>query len=244
MRQTPQERPSFDAQVLSDDLQQLARHRRQLASMFVPAAVAPLPSHGMALARSAVPASGGAPRCDVRASLTASTTVAQGLPMVLTLTLADVDVACAPLAGHAVYLWQCDRGGNCSLYSIPAESYLRGVQVSDAEGRVSFATVVPGCHAGRWPHMHLEVFRSLDEATSGRKAVLTSQLAMPADLCSQVYKHDAGYAPSRVNFAGLLLARYNFIADTNLAQMAVITPTVEGSLSSGFSARATISLTR
>ena len=34
---------------------------------------------------------------------------------------------------------------------------LLGVQVTDANGRVTFTLIVPGCYPGRWPHIHFEV---------------------------------------------------------------------------------------
>lgn len=56
---------------------------------------------------------------------------------------------------------------NYSLYSsgITKQNFLRGVQVSDASGLVSFTTIFPGCYWGRWPHIHFEVYRSLALAT-------------------------------------------------------------------------------
>ena len=55
-----------------------------------------------------------------------------------------------------------------SLYSdgVTDENYLRGVQEADADGAREFTTIFPACYAGRWPHMHFEVYESLDRATS------------------------------------------------------------------------------
>ena len=80
----------------------------------------------------------------------------------------DAD-GCAPLEGAAVYLWHCDRDGLYSLYSegATAENYLRGVQETDASGTASFTSIFPGCYTGRWPHIHFEVYSSVDEATDG-----------------------------------------------------------------------------
>ena len=123
----------------------------------------------------------GVVRQDIRASFGDSTTVAEGVPLTLDLAISDTAAGCAPLAGAAVYVWHCDRDGNYSLYSDAAagENYLRGVQETDAEGRVTFTSIFPACYPGRWPHVHFEVYRSLDEATSGSNAIATSQLALP-----------------------------------------------------------------
>ena len=67
-----------------------------------------------------------------------------------------------------MYLWQCDRDGNYSLYSQAAasENYLRGAQEVDANGTVTFTSIFPACYSGRWPHIHFEVYGSLSDATS------------------------------------------------------------------------------
>ena len=53
--------------------------------------------------------------------------------------------------------------GLYSLYNRGAtdQNYLRGVQASDADGKLSFTTIFPGCYRGRWPHIHFEIFRDL-----------------------------------------------------------------------------------
>ena len=93
------------------------------------------------------------------------------MKLAITLTVANVNAACVPLAGYAVYLWHCDRTGNYSLYGTAAgESYLRGVQVTDANGQMTFTTIFPARYDGRWPHIHFEVFSTLSNALSGRYA--------------------------------------------------------------------------
>ena len=106
-----------------------------------------------------------------------STNTAPGVPLTLTITLVNSNAACAPLAGYAIYIWHCDREGNYSLYDLPGENFLRGVQQTDANGAVTFTTIVPGCYSGRVTHIHFEIYRSLAAAaTTGASAVKTSQL--------------------------------------------------------------------
>ena len=109
----------------------------------------------------------GVVRKDIRSSFGASSTVAEGIPLAINLTIQDAGGDCAPLAGAAVYIWHCDRGGAYSLYSEAAadENYLRGVQAADDAGLVTFQSIFPACYPGRWPHIHFEVFPSLDLAT-------------------------------------------------------------------------------
>lgn len=184
-------------------------------------------------------------RSDLRPSfIGSSTAVAAGVQLTLTLTVVNVNSSCAPLAGYAVYLWHCDRDGKYSLYDLPNESYLRGMGVTDANGQITFTTIFPGCYAGRWPHMHFEVFSSLSTATSGRYAALVSQLAMPAATCTEVYNNATGYETSVRNLAGVSIASDNVFGDNSSAQIAQQTPTMSGSVSAGYTATAVIGLAR
>ncbi len=184
-------------------------------------------------------------RSDLRPSfIGTSTAVAAGVQLTLTLTVVNVNASCAPLAGYAVYLWHCDRDGKYSLYDLPNESYLRGVGVTDANGQVTFTTIFPGCYAGRWPHIHFEIFSSLSNATSGRYAALVSQLAMPAAACADVYNEGTGYSASVRNLAGVSLSGDNVFGDNSNAQIAQQTPATSGSAAAGYAATAVIGLAR
>ena len=140
-------------------------------------------------------AESGVVRSDIRSSFGSSTTVAEGVPLTIQLTVQDAE--CAPLAGAAVYLWHCDRDGNYSMYSDAAadENYLRGVQEADDTGLVTFSSIFPACYQGRWPHIHFEVYPSLELATDEQNKIATSQIALPQDACETVYA-TAGYEQS------------------------------------------------
>lgn len=207
----------------------------------------PYPADGTNTAAAGAPTSNvlvssGVVRSDIRPSFLGSTTVAGGTLLTITLTVVNANASCAPLAGYAVYLWHCDRTGAYSLYDTPAQSYLRGVQVTNAAGQVTFTTVIAGCYAGRYPHMHFEVFSSLTNATSGRFAVLTSQLAIPAAVCSAVYADAALYPNSASRFAGVSLTSDGIFGDNSSAQMAVMTPTFTGSVAAGYTATTTLGI--
>jgi protocatechuate 3,4-dioxygenase beta subunit len=184
-------------------------------------------------------------RSDIRSSfIGSSTAVATGVQLKLTLTVVDVNTACAPLVGYAVYIWHCDANGKYSLYDLPNESYLRGVGVTDANGQVTFTTIFPGCYSGRWPHIHFEVFSSLSTATSGRYATLISQLAMPSAACSAVYNGSSDYTSSIRNFASISLSSDNVFGDNSAAQLAQQTPSASGNVSEGYTATAVIGIAR
>ncbi len=174
-------------------------------------------------------------RRDIRSSVGTASGTAAGVPLTITLTLVNTASSCASLEGCAVYLWHATRDGEYSMYSsaVASENYLRGVQVSDANGQVTFTTVFPGCYSGRWPHVHFEVYRSLDLATTGANDLKTSQLALPATTCSQVYGVVAGYESSAENFANISLASDNvFGNDSAVLQLATVT----GNATDGFTA--------
>ena len=85
-------------------------------------------------------------REDLRTSIGGGDAV-EGVPLTFTLTITDMANGDAPFAGVAVYAWHCDAQGRYSMYSddVLDQTWLRGVQVADADGKVTFTSVVPGC---------------------------------------------------------------------------------------------------
>lgn len=166
-------------------------------------------------------------RTDIRSSFgTYGTNVAAGTLLQFTLQFVSTRDACGPIEGLAVYAWACDARGRYSLYSsgVTNENYLRGVQVSDANGRASFTTTFPGCYSGRWPHIHFEIFASLADATSGRNAGRISQLALPESVCRTVYAQTSLYPGSISNLNGVTLQSDNvFGNDGGVHQLATTT---------------------
>jgi protocatechuate 3,4-dioxygenase beta subunit len=145
-------------------------------------------------------------------------------------------MACAPLQGYAIYIWHCNRDGNYSLYSsaVQNENYLRGVQVTDANGQVTFTTIFPACYSGRYPHIHFEIYPSLAAATSYASSVLISQMALPSDICQTVYNSATGYTQSITNFAAVSTSSDNVFGDNTAAQLAQQTPALAGSVAAGY----------
>ena len=65
-----------------------------------------------------------------------------GTTLTLTITVVNTNNGCSPVSGANVEIWQCDAAGNYSEYgSQTAQSYLRGVQTTDANGQVTFTTI-------------------------------------------------------------------------------------------------------
>jgi protocatechuate 3,4-dioxygenase beta subunit len=173
-------------------------------------------------------AESGIVRSDIRSSIGDASGVADGVPLTVELTVTDT-AACAPLAGAALYVWHCDREGRYSMYSEGAEdeNYLRGVQETDGDGRVSFTTIFPACYSGRWPHIHFEVYASVDDATGGGEPIATSQLAFPQDVCELAYATD-GYDQSVANLAQVSLESDMVFADGVSQQLATMAGSVDG----------------
>ena len=180
----------------------------------------------------------GVVRRDIRSSFAGLSGTADGVPLEIVLTIVSAST-CAPLAGRAVYLWHCDRPGRYSLYSqgVTNQNYLRGVQEADANGRVTFTSIYPGCYAGRWPHIHFEVFPSLAAASSVANKTATSQIALPKAANDLVYAV-AGYEASVRNAAQVTLASDNVFSDGSSLELA----TMSGSAAEGFTASLTVAV--
>jgi protocatechuate 3,4-dioxygenase beta subunit len=180
----------------------------------------------------------GVVRTDITSSFAGLSGTADGVPLNLVLTIVSRST-CAPLSGRAVYLWHCDRLGRYSLYSsgVTNQNYLRGVQETDAAGKVTFSTTFPACYPGRWPHIHFEVYPSLDAATSVANKIATSQIALPKATCDQVYAQ-TGYEASVTALSQVSLASDTVFSDGSALELATMT----GSVGSGLTATLTVAV--
>ena len=176
----------------------------------------------------------GVVRSDIRSSFGGATGTADGVPLTIELQVVDMSASCAPKAGLAVYAWHCDREGRYSLYSsgVTDENYLRGVQVTGADGKVRFTSIYPACYSGRWPHVHFEVYSSVADATGGGTPIATSQLAFPKDVCDTVFA-SSGYEQSVRNFSGMSLTSDNVFGDDGAAHQVAM---LGGDVTNGYTA--------
>ncbi len=167
----------------------------------------------------------GVVRRDITSSFGSASGRANGVPLTIRLKVYDLNGdEAATLTGAAVYAWHADREGRYSMYDseIADENYLRGVQETDSSGRVEFTSIYPACYDGRWPHVHFEVYESLEKATSAGEKLRTSQLAFPKDVCEQVYATD-GYETSVENLQRVSLSSDMVFGDGHSLQMAKLT---------------------
>lgn len=108
-----------------------------------------------------------------------------GVPLTLALTVVNVNLGCVPIANARVDIWHCDKDGVYSGYVQPGsntvgQTFMRGIQLTDVNGRVEFRTIYPGWYSGRITHIHFQVF--LSSVLSA-----TSQMAFPDALNEEVY---------------------------------------------------------
>jgi protocatechuate 3,4-dioxygenase beta subunit len=87
---------------------------------------------------------------------------------------------CEPIQNAVVDIWHCDAEGS---YSEPGETYLRGAQVTNADGIVEFTTVYPGWYPGRTVHIHAKIH--ID-----RQTVLTTQFYFDDTVSAHVFVDD------------------------------------------------------
>ncbi|MCC5638114.1 intradiol ring-cleavage dioxygenase [Nostoc sp. CHAB 5844] len=116
--------------------------------------------------------------------------VKEGVPLQLTLHISQVGSnGCTPLVGAIVDIWHCDALGVYSdvtdrSFSTVGKKFLRGYQVTDAQGNVQFTTIYPGWYPGRTVHIH---FKVRTDETSGQGYEFTSQLYFDDAMSDRIY---------------------------------------------------------
>ena len=175
-------------------------------------------------------AESGVVRSDITSSIGDASGTAEGVPLTMRFTVVDTADGCQPwpappsTAGTATAraTTRCTQGAE-------DQNYLRGVQEAGDDGTVTFTTIFPAAYCGRWPHVHFEVYPSLDAATSASDRLRTSQLAFPEDICSEVYATD-GYEQSVQNLSQTSLDSDMVFSDGWSLQMGKMSGTVADGL--------------
>lgn len=148
-----------------------------------------------------------------------------GTPLTLNITVVNVRSGCSPVADAAVEIWQCDAAGNYSEYTQPGfngagQTFLRGLQTTNASGLATFSTVYPGWYNGRATHVHIDVYVN-------RQRVKVTQMAFPESVSAQVYAQGV-YASKGQN--STTNARDNVFSDGVNDELATITGTIAAGL--------------
>lgn len=120
-------------------------------------------------------------RSDIRTDRT-------GVLTTMNITIRNKNNNCAALAGAIVDVWHCDKDGYYSEYGgtgmqtvdFTAVHFLRGRQVTDANGLVSFTSIFPGWYSGRATHIHVHIYNAAGTS------LLVTQIAFPEGTGSAV----------------------------------------------------------
>ena len=123
----------------------------------------------------------------------------------LTLSGRVLTTAGRPVANALIDFWQANARG-----SYDNSGYrFRGHQFTDARGRYTLFTVVPGLYPGRTKHIHVKV-------QAPRESVLTTQLFFPGvagNSGDSIYDPDCQVKRWRIS-KGRRLATFDFVLDT------------------------------
>jgi protocatechuate 3,4-dioxygenase beta subunit len=155
-----------------------------------------------------------------------------GVPLTLTLTILNTNQGCAPITNARVDVWHCDKDGVYSGFRQPGansvgDTFCRGIQLTDRDGKVTFTTIYPGWYRGRITHIHFQVYLN-------NGLVATSQLAFPQEITTAVYDSTL-YKAHGQNTAVRSFAQDNVFSDGTTGEMLALT----GDPSSGYTATLT-----
>lgn len=161
-----------------------------------------------------------------------------GVALTVKIYITNRNSSCTALANAIVDIWQCDAAGNYSEYggtgmqstNYASVHWLRGRQITDSNGLVTFTSIFPGWYSGRAPHIHVHVYN-----TSG-VSLLVTQIAFPTDICNTVYTSASPYKSRGTQ--DTQNANDNVFSDSLSSELATVT----GSVSAGYTLTHTITV--
>jgi protocatechuate 3,4-dioxygenase beta subunit len=123
-----------------------------------------------------------------------------GIPLNLNLYVYDSKSSCAAMQNVQVDIWHCNAEGvysDESSESTSGQTWLRGYQITDANGFVSFTTIIPGWYQGRTTHIHLRLRSTYDSSSTG--GTNTTQLFFSQTLIDTIDQSSSGYSTHGIN---------------------------------------------
>ncbi|MFC6647139.1 Ig-like domain repeat protein [Granulicella cerasi] len=106
----------------------------------------------------------------------AGTNTQSGVPLALTLYVYDAKNSCAAMQNVQIDIWHCNAAGvysgiksstNGNGADYTSQSWLRGYQLTDSTGKVTFNSVLPGWYTGRTTHIHIRFRSTYDSSSDG-----------------------------------------------------------------------------
>ncbi|MFC4637664.1 intradiol ring-cleavage dioxygenase [Deinococcus hohokamensis] len=130
-------------------------------------------------------------RRDIRANSSGGA-VQAGVPLTLEFVVSRVALnTCEPRPNIKIDVWQCDAQGvysgvadTADQFDTRGQDFLRGYQLTDADGKASFQTIYPGWYTGRSVHLHFSMSVITDGKVTGE---FTTQLYFPDPVTDEVH---------------------------------------------------------
>lgn len=122
----------------------------------------------------------------------------KGIPLEIRVRI--VDAMCRPIARARVDTWQADALGVYSDFpnqgdelnvATLGQTYLRGTQITDTDGWVTFTSIYPGWYRSRTAHIHFKIY-------IGGKTRLTAQMYFPDAMNEHIFTTVPGYKRDKV----------------------------------------------
>lgn len=174
-------------------------------------------------------------RSDITTDTTRSS-VLQGVPFTLTLNIfKSTATSCNIAQGIQIDIWHADTIGEYSdvsgngQTSTVGQSFLRGYQVTDASGVVTFKTIYPGWYQGRTPHVHVRA--RLFDAAGNTTYNFTTQIFFDEAVTDAVYAKAPYNSRGERDTRNATDMHYNSSADS-INMVLALTATPDGGYSS------------
>lgn len=163
-----------------------------------------------------------------------------GVAFTITITIQDKNNSCAALEGAIVDIWHCDKDGYYSEYGgtsmqtvdFTSVHFLRGRQVTNSDGQVSFVSIFPGWYQSRATHIHVHIYNSAGSS------LLVTQIGFPEGSNSAVVLVNASTANGYTK--GMSGYTYNASDSVFTDSIDNEIATVTGSVADGFALTHTI----